>query len=188
MSWESAGKPRAFPFHVKSSGSVSSMSVYLDGHSGASDVIVGLYADAAGQPGALLTSGTIGSPQAGKWNTTQVSSAAVTAGQTYWIAAMGRDGTLVLRSTHTRGCGSREATQNAMSALPAVLAGRLDHQPVRPLGIRLGNRHVSERLGPRASGGADQHRGAAAQRQPVGWPDPHHHQRRVGRERPELCV
>ena len=118
MSWESAGKPRAFPFHVKSSGSVSSMSVYLDGHSGASDVIVGLYADAAGQPGALLTSGTIGSPQAGKWNTTQVSSAAVTAGQTYWIAAMGRDGTLVLRSTHTRGCGSREATQNAMSALP----------------------------------------------------------------------
>ncbi|MFZ1997338.1 MAG: hypothetical protein WAU75_24690 [Solirubrobacteraceae bacterium] len=116
--WDAAGKPLAFPFTAKSSGSVSSMSLYLDSRNQASDVILGLYADNSGHPGVLLTSGRIDSPQVGRWNVVHLSSAAVSAGRAYWIAVMGRNGALVIRSTRARGCGKRDATQNAVGALP----------------------------------------------------------------------
>jgi hypothetical protein len=129
MGRDSAGRALAFPFTAKSSGSVSSMSVYLDSRNQASDVIVGLYADNFGHPGALLTSGSIDSPQVGKWNVVHVSAAAVSAGQAYWIAAMGHNGALVIRSTRTRGCGSRNWSQDEISSLPRTWrAGRSTSQ------------------------------------------------------------
>ncbi|MGZ4311138.1 MAG: hypothetical protein ACXVR1_03425, partial [Solirubrobacteraceae bacterium] len=92
--------------------------MYIDSHNHASNVLVGLYADASGRPGALLTSGSLASPQGGKWSTARVSSAAVSAGRPYWIATLGRGGTLAIRDGRTTGCGSRAASQNAMTALP----------------------------------------------------------------------
>ena len=100
-------------------GSVSSLRVYVDGGSTAGSVVVGLYTNNAGHPGALLASGTITSPAAGQ-NTVSVSSASVTAGQTYWIAVLGPTGTLKFRDRGAVGAGSSETSQQtALASLPA---------------------------------------------------------------------
>src|SRR4051794_3988591 len=59
----SAGTAEAFSTTATASGSVGSLSVYIDASSTASKVVIGLYANVTGShPGALLTQGTITSP------------------------------------------------------------------------------------------------------------------------------
>jgi hypothetical protein len=92
----------------------------VDAGSTAGSAVVGLYSNNAGHPGALLATGTITAPTAGQ-NTVSVSSASVTAGQTYWIAVLGRTGTLKFRDRGTVGAGSSETSQQtALTSLPAT--------------------------------------------------------------------
>jgi len=93
----------------------------VDAGSTAGSAVVGLYSNNAGHPGALLATGTITAPTAGQNNTVSVSSASVTAGQTYWIAVLGRTGTLKFRDRGTVGAGSSETSQQtALTSLPAT--------------------------------------------------------------------
>ena len=55
----------------------TSLRLYLDASSRASKVVLGLYADAGGEPGALLGSATITAPAAGAWNTATLAHARV---------------------------------------------------------------------------------------------------------------
>ena len=85
--------------------------------------MVGLYSNNAGHPGSLLTSGTIAAPAAGQNNEVAVSAAPVTAGQTYWIAVLGKGGTVAFRDRGAVGAGSSEASaQVGLTALPATWA------------------------------------------------------------------
>ena len=58
----SAGSAEAFKATATTTGTVATLSVYVDTGSTATTLIAGLYADAAGKPGALLGSGGLSGP------------------------------------------------------------------------------------------------------------------------------
>ena len=60
--------------------------------------MAGLYADSGGHPGSLLAQGTLAAPAGGAWNTIAIPPVPLVAGTRYWIALLGRDGTLVYRN------------------------------------------------------------------------------------------
>jgi hypothetical protein len=74
---------------------VQALRVFIDTGNTATSVQVGLYSNnpATNRPGTLLTSGTLSAPTAGANNSVTVPAAAVTAGQTYWIALLTPSGT-----------------------------------------------------------------------------------------------
>jgi hypothetical protein len=134
-------------------GTAGSISVYLDESSTASRLVVGLYADAGGEPSTLLTSGGLASPAAG-WNTVPVAAAGLTAGTAYWIALLNpADGTGLLRwRDRANGTGGPERSSAArdLTALPAAwetgqifsdgplsayVSGTGAEEPPEPLGL-----------------------------------------------------
>jgi plastocyanin len=87
-----AGMAEAFQYTAGASGTATKLVVYLDQSNTATQVVVGLYADGANGPGALLAQGTITSPVKGSWNAAAIAPVAVSAGTTYWIAVLGPAG------------------------------------------------------------------------------------------------
>jgi hypothetical protein len=115
-----AGQTEAWPFTASASGPAASASIYLDASSTAQGVLVGIYADNSGAPGALLATATISSPVAG-WNSANFSANPnITAGTNYWLAVLGTGtGTVVVRDRGTGGtCSARvNATPNTWTSL-----------------------------------------------------------------------
>jgi galactose oxidase-like protein/Big-like domain-containing protein len=115
------GLAEAFKTTGATTGTVGTLTVYVDASSAATTLVAGLYADNAGHPGALLTQGSQASPTRGAWNTLTVPSAAVTAGTTYWLAILGAGGSVAFRD---RCCGGGSASENSQQAnltsLPAA--------------------------------------------------------------------
>lgn len=70
---------------ASASGTVTSLTAYVDASSKANRLIVGLYSDKSGTPGSLLTQGALSSPVASTWNTVPVANATVTAGNSWPI-------------------------------------------------------------------------------------------------------
>src|SRR5579875_1325177 len=115
-----AGSAEAFPFTSQTSGTAQSIEVYVDSHNAAQTLVVGIYASSGGQPGARLTSGSLSSPRAGAWNTVPVASASVLAGRTYWIALLGKGGTLYFRDRASGPCDSQNSSQTSLRSLPST--------------------------------------------------------------------
>jgi outer membrane protein assembly factor BamB len=118
-----AGRAEAFQATANASGTVTSLSLFLDGASAASGVTVGIYADnAAGtHPGALLTQATTTTPSAGGWNTVTVPSVALTSGTRYWIGLLGTGGTIRFRDV-PNGCKAETSASGSLTTLPATWA------------------------------------------------------------------
>src|SRR4051812_3696591 len=118
-----AGSSEAFSFSAAASGTVGKLNLYVAGTPTATSAIVGLYADATGHPGALLTQGTIHAPAGDSWNSAAVPGVAVTAGTTYWIAVLvpAGGGTLSIRdgSMTPPGGAAEMAASSTLAALPA---------------------------------------------------------------------
>jgi hypothetical protein len=114
------GQAEAFPFVAGSSGTAGTVSVYVDSHSSASAVLVGLYTDVNSHPGSLLGDGSTSSPVAGAWNSITVGSASVVAGNTYWVTVLGVGGTMVFRDSDAGSCSSITSAQSGLSSLPAA--------------------------------------------------------------------
>ncbi len=101
-----AGTAEAFVYTAGSSGTARRLSLYLDGASTATTVIVCIYSTAAGSvPGTLLTQATITQPVAGGWNTVMIPAVAISAGSQYWIALLSPvgGGTVVFRDAASGG-------------------------------------------------------------------------------------
>jgi hypothetical protein len=115
-----AGQAEAFKTTAVASGAVTSLSVYVDAGSTAITLVVGLYADSAGKPGALLTQGSLSSPLGGAWNTVNVPSANVVSGGAYWIAVLGpvNSGLLKFRDK-SGGTRAETSSQKNLASLPA---------------------------------------------------------------------
>jgi hypothetical protein len=116
-----AGRAEAFKTTAVLSGSVTALRLFVDtGSTG--NAIIGLYTNSAtGHPGTLLTTGTITAPTAGANNSVVVTGAAVTAGQTYWIAVLGTTGTLRFRDRAAVGAGASETSSlGTLTSLPAT--------------------------------------------------------------------
>jgi chitodextrinase len=115
-----AGEAEAGVTTAASTGQVNELRVYVDTPTTATSVKVGIYADAAGKPGARLSSGTITTPQKGTWNAAPIAPVSVSAGKQYWIAVLGIGGAVAYRD---RCCGSGTPVQTnagVLTELPAT--------------------------------------------------------------------
>jgi len=83
-----AGTAEAFQYTATRSGPATAVHVYLDEQNEATQVIVGVYDDAEGQPGTLLATGHTTELVPGEWNPIPITSTTITAGQPYWLALL----------------------------------------------------------------------------------------------------
>ncbi len=114
----SAGQAEAFRFQALASGQSAAMHLYVDSSNRARTIVVGLYANSSGHPGALLSTGSTASPAAGAWNTVPISTSSLVSGATYWIAILGEGGTLHYRDRGNGPCPSESSAQTNLGTLP----------------------------------------------------------------------
>lgn len=92
------GTPQAWRHTAIATGSVATLSVLFPPSNTGTEARVGLYSDAAGVPGQLLTSGTLLLARGGGWSAVKPSPrVTVTAGEVYWIALLATPGAGGLR-------------------------------------------------------------------------------------------
>jgi hypothetical protein len=115
VDYNTTGVAEAFPFTATAGGSVSQINVYVDASSTSTRVAVGMYADAAGHPGAMLTQGIIGSVTNSGWNTATVPSVSVSSGTKYWLALLAPLGSGVLKY-RDKCCASTVVSESANQA------------------------------------------------------------------------
>jgi hypothetical protein len=116
----SAGSAEAFVTRAGYSGQMTRLHLWVDSSSTASQVVVGIYSNHNGNPGALQAQETITSLRAGSWNYVEMPSMPVTAGQPYWIAVLGPVGAGRIRFRDAlSGAGSETSAQHNLTALPA---------------------------------------------------------------------
>jgi chitodextrinase len=116
--WNPAGMAEAFRTTASGSGTLTSLSVYVDSGSGASKLDAGLYGDSGGKPGALVAQGSLASPVAGAWNKVALSGK-VSAGATYWIAVLAPSGTLRYRDS-AGGATAYASSGGRLTSLPST--------------------------------------------------------------------
>ena len=121
VDYNPAGQAEAFQAVGVASGTASQLQVYVDAASAAATVKAGLYADAAGHPGALLASGNLNNPTSGAWNAIPIAPTSITSGTAYWFAVLGPTGTATLkfRDKANGGCKSEVSAQVTLSDLPS---------------------------------------------------------------------
>jgi hypothetical protein len=83
-------------------GTMSSMSVYINGGSGSNSYSVALYADNAGVPGSLITSSLAQTITPNAWNTVAIT-AGLSASTNYWLAFNTNDSSANMRYDNTPG-------------------------------------------------------------------------------------
>ncbi len=115
----SAGSAEAFEYTASASGTVHSLSLYVNSGNTASSIVVGLYSNVSGNPGSLLASATIGSPKAAGWNAVGVSPVAVSSGSVYWLAALPLNGTLAIRDVASGGGPTKSSASDSLKELPS---------------------------------------------------------------------
>ena len=110
------GLAEAFSTKAMSSGTLGSLSVYVDRSSNATAMVIGIYADNGfNRPGTLLAQRTVpGGPVEGAWNTVLLPSVSVVAGARYWIAILSPAGSGSLRFRDFC-CGSSGAKPTEVS-------------------------------------------------------------------------
>ena len=117
------GRAEAFQATASASGTLGSLTVYLDSSSTATGIAVGLYANGSGHPGTLLTQGSSTQLTRGAWNKIAISPVNITAGTVYWITILGtQGGTPVFRDRRRGGCSSETSSQSGLNSLPATWA------------------------------------------------------------------
>jgi hypothetical protein len=117
---DSAGSAEAFPVTASASGTMNSLTIYVNSGNAASQMVVGLYVDNGGHPGALLTQGTSSTLTSNTWATVTVTATNVTSGVKYWIALLGLGGQLNVRDSNQSGCNTETSSQNTLKTLPAT--------------------------------------------------------------------
>lgn len=112
------GSAEAFPFRMRASGMLSSISVFIDRHNAASVMMAGLYSNDHGHPGRRLASGKVASTKAGKWNKVFVRPTSIASGRTYWVGLLGERGRLYVRGRSSGGCVSEKFRRGGLAGLP----------------------------------------------------------------------
>jgi hypothetical protein len=119
--YNAAGMAEAFQFTALAGGIVTTLVVYIDPSSTATQVVVGIYSNARDDtPNILLAQATITNPIAGAWNTVAIPAVSVTAEGKYWIAVLGPAGAGVVRFRDAPSGGKAQTSaQSNLSILPA---------------------------------------------------------------------
>ena len=115
-----AGMAQAFTYSASASGTTTDIDLYVNTGATATKLLVGLYSDASGAPGTLLSTGSLSSPQAGAWNDVPVSSTTITQGTSYWIAVLGTGGVLNYLDTSGGTGASYVNSATGLTSLPST--------------------------------------------------------------------
>jgi hypothetical protein len=116
---ETAGTAQAFLASAAYDGKLSGLHLYADSSTTASEVIVGIYSDRSGRPGALEADATIAAIRPGSWNYVTVPSLPVTAAHRYWIAVLAPSGGGRLTVRDSAGGGTSETSASrTLTRLP----------------------------------------------------------------------
>jgi len=114
-----AGSAEAFQYEAAAGGTVHSLTLFVGSGTTAPLIAVGLYGNVGGRPTKLLSGGAIVAPRSEAWNTVSISPVTVTAGGTYWLAALAPGGRLALRDVASGGAPARNSASTSLSELPA---------------------------------------------------------------------
>src|SRR5580704_2797903 len=115
------GLAEAFPATATATGQVGSINFFLDETSAATKIYVGIYNNASGKPGTLLTQGSTTQLAPGTWNSVTVSAASLTSGTEYWIAILGTTGGVpYFHDRSTTSCLSQTSSQSNLTSLPST--------------------------------------------------------------------
>jgi hypothetical protein len=101
------------------SGVVGSAHLYIGVGNTATSVTVGLYGNAGGRPGQLLSTGSAGVVQQASWLTVALAPTHLRRGRRYWVAILGAGGTLRYRDDAGGSCPSVTSAAEGLVALPA---------------------------------------------------------------------
>jgi hypothetical protein len=116
------GVAEANRFSATTTGPVGSISIYLDAANRSTSFALGIYADASGVPGALLTQGRSTTVQNGAWNSVSIPAYSLSAGTPYWLARLSlAGGDLVTRVNPSQPNPDRADTR-ANLTLPATFS------------------------------------------------------------------
>jgi hypothetical protein len=121
------GQAAAFRFRAVASGLTRTAHVYVGTANAASTLLVGLYSEANGHPGSLLSTGSSAPARPGTWSPVTMAPVALLAGDAYWVAVLGRGGALHFRDRWRGSCASETSAQGALGALSASWRGSAQH-------------------------------------------------------------
>jgi hypothetical protein len=114
-----AGRSEAFRFRSLTSGTAGIAQIYIDSSNTAGDVIIGIYSDANGRPGELLSVGLLAAPVAGAWNWAPLTATSIAPNTYYWLSILGEGGTLGYRDHRRGSCLSATGAQHNLASLPS---------------------------------------------------------------------
>ncbi|MEI6267302.1 MAG: LamG-like jellyroll fold domain-containing protein [Methylococcaceae bacterium] len=115
------GTAEAFQMVPVKSGVVTSVQVYLDASSTATELIAGFYNDKKGHPGALIAQGKLSVLKSGAWNSVPIPVTSITEAQPYWIAILGSKGQIGFRDQAGSGIGLNETSaSNILTNMPRL--------------------------------------------------------------------
>ena len=114
------GQADAFPFAVRRAGTISAVRVFVDARNKAKKLMVALYSSRSGKPLRRVTSGTLSSPKNGAWNKIPVMQVEVRSQRTYWIAVLGRGGTLYFRDHKSGPCHAMTYANADLPPMPRM--------------------------------------------------------------------
>jgi hypothetical protein len=118
----SGGTAEGYQITASDNGSLSTLSVYVDATTTATNLFVGLYSDNNGHPGSRLTGGNSTAFQKAAWNNILVSPVNVAAGTKYWFVLLGTGGLVSFRQKQNPGTGGWVDELNAIKTLTALPA------------------------------------------------------------------
>jgi hypothetical protein len=124
VDYKPQGTAQAYRTTPQKTGVVTTVQVYLDASSTATELVAGVYKDNSGHPGALVAQGKLSTLKSGAWNSVPVPVASVTAAQPYWIAILGSKGQIRFLDLLGSGTGALESSASTtLTSLPATWTG-----------------------------------------------------------------
>jgi hypothetical protein len=102
----SAGTAEAFRFDEKTAGAARAITVYVPTPSTSKTLVAGLYTNSGGKPGSLLVSNSAPVAKSGRWVTVAIRRTPLVSGRAYWVAVLGKGGTLDTRGRRSASCRS----------------------------------------------------------------------------------
>ncbi len=113
------GSAAAFQYTAARDGRARGIELHVDAGTTATKLFLGLYADADGKPGSLVTSGSLSPPKPGAWNAVPVRSTLIKSGARYWIAMLSAGGALNYPDTSGGTARSYFDTRTGLTSLPS---------------------------------------------------------------------
>jgi endoglucanase len=115
-----AGRVEAFLFQENAQATARSITVDIASQNTAETLIAGVYTDRRGRPGRLSVSGETALPTGDGWATVPVNPTGLAAGRAYWLAVLGKGGTLATIGASDVSCISESTSAESF---PSVWQG-----------------------------------------------------------------